>query len=83
MKPPIKTCWCCQSPKEQDDLVQLDRDLWIPCCQNCWGTIPPAQQLAIGQKFISGPAISEAMDALKKLIRRSIQEEDWPPFLRN
>lgn len=83
MENPAKTCWCCQVEVPQNDLALLDQGLWIPCCRSCWSEISPAQQLIIGQKFRDGPVISGAMDALKDMIRRHMDEEEMPAWMRN
>ena len=39
-------CWSCGAPLIDENIVEANHDLRLPCCLDCWSQIPVADRLA-------------------------------------
>lgn len=44
-------CWAFLGPLTDENVVELSRDIRVPCCRECWSELPVSQRLAIGREL--------------------------------
>jgi hypothetical protein len=72
MDPAFRVCWSCQAELAGREPVEVADGVELPCCMDCWQTIPTAQRLVIAQKYHDRPemgsTLETARDVLKSLL---------------
>ena len=45
-------CWACLGPLTDDNIVELSRDIRVPCCRECSAELPLTARLTVAAELV-------------------------------